>query len=194
MNHPLSNKPPSHEEAAASGGLRQRRDRAPFSLIAMLVLGGSWSAFFWRLARDGQQPSGPLLLPIARENYYRFEAFCFPLWVLAAWLVAATISHTCAKQFGGEGSWSNTVNRTGYAISMPMGLAWLLPDCFFYLRGGFASMAQAMRIYAPIASLSMVALFAVAMAKAHNLKPRAAVGIGLLGAISYSATVSVLLR
>lgn len=196
MSTPSATKRTDPSESKDSPWVRRFVARTPWPLAAglVVVLAMGWSAFLLVLHGDGHAPSGPLFLPVERGNYYRFEAWALPPWLALSWLLAATAAQGCAKKLGGAGLWADTAKSLAWAISLPMGLLWLLPDWLAYGRGGFSSLACAMRIYAPLASLGMLALFAGAVATVHKLNPKRALLAGGLGFVLHNLITAVLLR
>jgi hypothetical protein len=138
-------------------------------LAWVALQGGLGAALLLWLARRGEAPSGPLLLPIPRENYYAVEAaFVLPVRLAMA-SAFALAAHGSAKRLGGAGSLAETFDRGASALALPFLLLWWLPDVLLYATGGFEALTRAVRVLAPLSSLASLALAMRAIRGAHGL-------------------------
>lgn len=112
------------------------------------ILGSAWAAFLVVLATNGHEPSGPLVLPIARADYYAFEAaLAVPVYV-AMFFVYAGVLHGFSRK-----SWLHAQSIAGGTMLVSSGFAFLLPDVLVYVAAGFDAIGPAMRFYLPISAL-----------------------------------------
>ncbi|MCA9613579.1 MAG: hypothetical protein KC586_12565, partial [Myxococcales bacterium] len=71
------------------------------------------------LASASEAPSGPLLLPIPREDYYAWEAALVWPWRVAMALTFAGVGTPLARKLGGRGDFGATFDEGAFALALP---------------------------------------------------------------------------
>jgi hypothetical protein len=155
--------------------------------LAVLSTGTLWAAFLLVLHRGGHAPSGPLVLPIPRVDYYLYEAAFVTPALLAMWLGASVAGHAIAKRLGGRATLADTASPIAYALATPFLVAWLLPDAVVMALAGFEAMAKGMRVYVPISALWTLVLLFFAIRASHGVGRGAALLAAIAAFITQSA-------
>jgi hypothetical protein len=153
---------------AASADPQPRAARALCGAAVVVAAGACWAALCWMLARDGHAPSR-VWLPIDRRDYYLAQAaFVLPM-LLLQWAVCSVIASGLARRLGGTGSWTATAHALGTALGAPLIALFLVPDIIAYQAFGFSALAKLVRVTAPLAMFSTLALATLAIRRVHRL-------------------------
>lgn len=175
---------PDHRDEI--GPPSRRAAKAWFALSGL-----TWSVFCLWLARDGHAPS-VALLPIAKADYYRFQAgFVVPVLLVLLWVHGRS-----ALLFSGQkylvrqdrDRADRVVRALHISVSAPLLLLWLLPEMVVYGTLGFEALGATVRVAAPLTFVVALALGARALqkhtgtagARAHLAACMALLLIGLL--------------
>lgn len=153
---------PAFIEAIATG-------QRGLGLKAALLTGALWAVFLAALVVHGHQPSGPLLLPIPRADYYAWEAlFVVPTYV-AMFYAFSGVMHRFARGWGGQAPWNATQAVAGLTIAISSLGGWWFPDIVVYATAGFSALGEAMRFYVPVSVISAWILGTVGLRRVHDL-------------------------
>lgn len=170
---------------------------SPAPRLALAVAGGvgcAWALFSALLAWRGHAPSGPLVLPVERADYYSVQAgFAAPLFVALA-LVAAGAGHGAARALGGGGRFAATLTVTSVSLALPSLCAWLLPDVLVYLALGFDALARIVRFQVVVVLAWTMTLLFVAFRRAHGLGSGRALAAALAAYLGQALLAAPLLR
>jgi hypothetical protein len=173
-------------QLAAIGSVRH-------ALAALLLCGGTWALLTALLFSGGHAPS-VTLVPIPRSDYYFWQTlFVVPL-LLGLWLVLTAVSHGVSQLAGGRGAFTTSLSVLAFAYSVPLLVLFVVPDLVVYSLFGFASLARAMRIYAPLAPLATLALTALALRVVYGLGLLRALAAALVGLTVQALLGGLLLR
>lgn len=162
-------------------------------MAIVLVAGAIWAALCLLLYRAGHAPSRALV-PIARADYYLYQAcFVVPL-LLAQWRLASAVAQRVARALGGHGAASLLSDRLAPALALPLILLFLVPDLLAYAWLGFGALAKLVRITAPLSFAGSVWLGSRAVRRVHALGGGRAFAAALLGVLAQALLGGVLLR
>lgn len=151
----------------------------------MALNAGAWAAFLAWLAAAGHEPSGPLILPIARADYYLWEAlFVVPTHGLMFLVFSGIVFAGTHK----TANWGQAQFVAGIAMAAASGLGWLLPDVLVYAAGGFSALGPAMKYYVPLSAVVGVGLAIFGLMRVQGLRLGEA---ALLGILSWGAHMVV---
>jgi hypothetical protein len=155
----------------------------------VIALVAAYVALSLVLAWQGAEPRR-LLLPVPR--YYVFQAgILFPLFVgLVALFVAITRRLSGVSAAHSPEPW---VDVLAPAYAWPLLVAFVLPDLAVTLLFGHDQLAAAMRLYAPIAPLLVLAASVRAVRALGASWPRAVVA-PLVGLVAQALAGSLVLR
>lgn len=159
---------------------------------AVIALVAAYVALSLVLAWQGAEPRR-LLLPVPR--YYVFQAvILFPLFVgLVALFVGITRRLSGVEEPSSTCDPDRWVDALAPAYAWPLLVAFVLPDLAVTLLLGHDQLAAAMRLYAPIAPLLVLAASVRAVRALGASWPRAVVA-PLLGLVAQALAGSVVLR
>ncbi|MCB9603636.1 MAG: hypothetical protein H6721_06020 [Sandaracinus sp.] len=146
------------------------------------------------LASSAEAPSGPLLLPIAREDYYVWEAALVWPWRVAMALTFAGVATPLAHKLGGRGDFGSTFDEGAFALALPFLLLWWLPDVALYATGGFDALRSGVRVVAPLATTATWVLATLAMRRAHELSTPRATLVAFVGLVAQATLGALVLR
>jgi hypothetical protein len=168
--------------------------RARRSAIAIvLVAGAIWACLCLILYRAGHAPSRTLV-PIARADYYLYQAcFVVPL-LLAQWCLASAVARRIARALGGSGEARQLTDQIAPALALPLILLFLAPDLLTYAWLGFSALAKLVRITAPLSFLGSVWLGTRAVRRTQGLRGGRALLAAFLAVLAQSLVGGVLLR
>lgn len=168
------------------------RSRRSASAI-VLAAGAIWACFCVLLHRTGHAPSRTLV-PIARADYYLYQAcFVVPL-LLAQWRLASAVAHRVARALGGRGEAAPLTVQLAPALALPLIVVFLVPDLVTYAWLGFAALAKLVRITAPLSFVCSVWLGTRAVQRVHRLGGGRALVAALVGVLAQALVGGVLLR
>lgn len=182
-----------------------RSPRATFSALAQapswrvaagatLAVGAAWSGLLLWLHGSGHAPSGPLLAPIPREDYYLAQAlFVVPLLFLL-WMVASSAAHLAARRLGGGAAFAVSSSTVALALATPALLAFLAVDAAVLAFAGFDAMSGIMRFTMPLSALWTISLLTIGLGSAHHLSTGRAVVAALAGWLAQALVGAPLLR
>lgn len=137
------------------------------SAASVLVLGVTWAALLLVLAQGGHAPSF-VLLPIAAERYYAFEAAVVVPTLFALWGLMSVTTHVVARALGGGGTLRASAASMGTSWSLPM-LGYVVVDAVLYMGGGFAALGLGVRFALPIAGVIALVLAGRALRTVHSV-------------------------
>ncbi|MBX3249536.1 MAG: hypothetical protein KF901_20330 [Myxococcales bacterium] len=181
---------PSRAMARVANAERPHR-AGGLALIAQGLLSAALLAW---LAIDGHAPSGPLVVPIPRADYYAAEAlFVLPVRALMA-LAFALASRSLARALGGHGALGASFGTGALALAVPNVALWVVPDLVVYGAAGFDALAPAMRFYVPLSLAWTVSLAVVAVRATHGLSLPRAVAAAFAGLAAQALVGAPLLR
>lgn len=146
------------------------------------------------LASASEAPSGPLLLPIPREDYYAWEAALVWPWRVAMALTFAGVGTPLARKLGGRGDFGATFDEGAFALALPFLLLWWAPDVVLYATGGFDAMRSGVRVVAPLATLATWLLATLAMRRVHGLSTPRATLVAFVGLVAQATLGALVLR
>jgi len=132
------------------------------SLFALGLLGSTYSLFSVLLHRSGAVPRA-VLIPIDPQHYYLAQAiFVGPLFVLLAFVFTFVTRALAGDR--SDVSLRRAFEALAPTYAWPLLVLFVLPDLVVFLAAGHAALAPAMRYYAPLAPLAIIA-FATASAR-----------------------------
>ena len=116
---------------------RLTEDARPFGrgLRIVLLTGVLCGITAMALAATGAVPMAPILLPLAAENYYVWQAFLALPMLLAAWVAASLAVHILGSGRKRGGSLKKTLGAFGFAQSMPVLLLWAVESLIAVFYG-----------------------------------------------------------
>jgi hypothetical protein len=156
---------------------------ARVGVLAVLAMGASWASFLGALAVAGHQPSGPLVLPIARESYYGAEAlFVVPVHLAMFGVLVAVLTYL-GRGLGGVGNPRELAAVAGLSMAAPSIFLWLLPDVAVVATAGFSELGSAMRFYVPLSIAWTVVLLTAGVRAVHRLSLPRAISVALAAAL-----------
>ena len=127
-------------------------------VLATGALCAGYSAFSLLLFLSGA-PARAVWLPIEPSAYYLAQAvFVWPLFALLTVVFTATVRATANPS--ALGTFRESYDALAQAYAWPLLLCFVIPDVVAFLIVGQAGLAKAMRYYAWIAPLAIVALSA----------------------------------
>jgi hypothetical protein len=133
---------------------------------ALCVVGSGvfWAVLTHELHQGGHAPSR-VLLPVAREEYYRLQSLFVVPVLLVLWGVLTGVAHVLTRGHGltgakAQGSARELVGLLGFAYGLPLLLAFLLPEWIAYGIFGIEGLRQVVRFTAPLTALVTCVLVA----------------------------------
>jgi hypothetical protein len=156
-----------------------------------------WAALFLALDARGHAPSGPLLVPIARERYYVAEAILIGPLFLVGLAALTLVARAVGGALGARATRldpSATATTAAAALAVPSILAWVLPDAVVYATLDFDAIAPAMRVYAPVSLLWTLALLTLALRASEGLPTWRAFATALAALAAETAVVGLVWR
>lgn len=139
---------------------------------------------------SGHTPIGQTVKFIPRNRYYVYESI-FLLPITNLWmLMFAAITRQSAKRLGGSGTLEQDLTVLAFTQSLPMTIAFCVPDIIAYLfRFDAPRYRRLVVIYGPAAIIWADSLAVLGIAQAERISRRLSLGIVLL-AQAASALVS----
>lgn len=178
------------------GFARVRDGEAPGSagFMAVLLLGAIWAVWLVILALGGHAPSGPIVLPVPREDYYwASAAFVIPLQLLML-LGASLVLHGLARLAGGDADLCQSCSVVALAVSVPFACGLLLPEMAVYAVAGFEALAHWVKWVAPVSFAWSVGWMTLGLRTVHRVPPLRAWCVAFSGVVVYLALGAPLLR
>jgi hypothetical protein len=165
--------------------------------LAVLAIGATasaWIALFAFLSSQGHEPSAPLILPVARADYYALEAWLFlPLHVVAVTLFAGTV-RLGGRVLGGKCTFPQAFVLGALSLGPPTIVFWVLPDFLVVTFFGFEHLPQMMRHYVPLALLCTGAIALWGVKNLLRLSWPRTLALTLLALFAQSLVVTPILR
>lgn len=159
-----------------------------------LLAGLAWALFLLGLGHAGEEPSGPLILPIPRASYYQVEAaLVIPVRLLAVTLFAG-VAHRLLGQRGEEGAFGAAFAIVALAAEGSALLFWLLPDVVAYASGGFDLLGAVVRAAAPTTAVATLAFATRSFRRVFEVSPGRAFGAALAGFVVAGVLSGLVLR
>lgn len=165
-----------------------KQPRPGVGLEATVLASGLLAAFSFLLYANDYMPSftGNGL---NRREYYLYQAgFVVPLMV-GCWLLYVAISHFVARLFGGKGSARALMGALGLSWSVPVLLAYVVPELVVYFSRGFDHLSTGLKYYGPLCVLWGLILGVLAVKEVERIGTAGAViaavlGFGVQGALA----------
>jgi hypothetical protein len=133
-----------------------------------------------------------VLLPIAIDRYYLAQAvFVGPLDALLAWLFARTALRLAGL---GEVARRDTLPQLVTVYASCLLALFVVPDLVVYLVAGHGALARAMRFYAPLVPLAMVAATTWTLRRRYDVGVARAASASLVGLVLQALVGAVVLR
>jgi hypothetical protein len=160
---------------------------------AVLLAGLAWAAFCLQLAGDAHAPSR-VLVPIARQDYYRAQALFVVPVLFVSWALCAVVSAWVARGARGAGAGAPSAGPIGVALAAPLLVLFLGPDAVAYALHGFGALGKVVRVTAPLALVATIALIARVLRATHQVSRRRAWAAAAAGVIAQALLGAPLLR
>ncbi len=173
--------------ASAVEASTQLRDGAQPAMLAAAI----WALFCLVLQRAGHAPT-VTLMAIPRHRYYLFQAAVLvPLLVAMWWFMFRIIAH-----FGPVDAKVYTPFAVflGYAYSVPLLAAFILPDILVFGLVGHAQMGKWLPYYAWIAPVWTISLCAFGLVVIGGSTRARAIGVSLLAYLMQALVSGAVLR
>jgi hypothetical protein len=88
-----------------------------FGFFAILIQVTVYTLVYLFLIFGGGEPYKPWL-PIAPEDYYKYNVFFLAPSMLLGWILASGVVQILSRSFSGSGSFENTVSVLGFGIGL----------------------------------------------------------------------------
>ena len=162
--------------------------------LGVLLLGLSYASFSVALAIAGAAPKR-VLLPVAVEHYYAIQAaFVGPLFAALIALHTKIVVAILHQKAGPRTSFGEAYLVLGNAYAWPLLALFVVPDALVFALWGFDSIAKAMRFYAPVALLVILALSTIRARDLFGVTLPRALGAVFVGLVVQAMLGGLLLR
>ncbi len=161
------------------------------AVIGLGALGATYAAFS-ALLHAGGVSARAVWLPIEPGHYYLAQAvFVAPLMAALSAVFTVVVR---ALSGGGAVSFREAFAALAPAYAWPLLILFVIPDLVVYLAFGHAALAKAMRFYAPLVPLAIVALGAARARGLFGCGLARAAAASFGGLVAQGVAGAVLLR
>jgi hypothetical protein len=164
-------------------------------ILVAAALGVAHIALYSWLAADGHQPTMTRGLLLPAEEYYAYAAFFAGPLTIALCMLVAIVAHLGARGASPVPlSYRHAVHAFGLAYSVPLLMAYVLPELLVYGLSGFEALGPAMRVYAPIAVLWVFVLVVWGLRAVYGASTIRSITTALAAAVAQGIPAALLLR